>query len=258
MPKKSATDRGNKIKAATRTIDILELLRDSGPMRITRMAEELDVSKSTVYNYVTTMSNSGYVISENDRYKLGLKLLSFGHSLQIRNQLYEAAKPELDELVEETNERCQVLAEENGHGVYIYQTTGNRYLQTSSRVGSRVNLHCTGIGKALLAYKPDELVEEVIESRGLEKRTENTITTPEVLYDELEKIRDEGVAFDDEEALPGLRCVAAPIKDLNDVSIGAISVSGPATRLNGSRFKQELPEAIRKTAQAIEIKYKYS
>lgn len=247
----------NLVRATMRTFEILEQLRDSGSARVTDLADDLGVAKSTVHNHLRTMEEEGYVVKEAGQYRLGLQFLSFPHSLLESNRLYQAAKPEVDEFVEKTDERCQVMVKEKDHGVYIYQATGTRSITTQSRVGTKVELHSTSIGKALLAYQPQAVVDRVIEDDGLPGHTENTITDPDELKAALETVRDEGVAFDDEEGLLGLRCIAAPVRNSDGESIGAISVSGPSTRINGDRFREELPKRIKQTAQAIEIKYRY-
>lgn len=249
---------GTSIASVERTFEILETIRDRGDVGVTEVAAQLDVSKSTVHNHLKTMEARGYVVNEDGTYRLGLRFLSFPDTLQKSNRLYQTAKDEVDELVERTGERSQVLVEENGYGVYIYQQTADRAITTNSRVGTRVSLHSTAIGKSLLAYQPQENVEHVLERDGLPAHTDNTITSREAFEAELERVREAGVAFDDEEGIEGMRCVAAPIRDEEAVSVGAISVSGPCTRIKGERFESTLPRAVERAAQAIEINYRYS
>lgn len=249
---------GNTVRSVDRTFDILEVIRDRGEVGVTELADLLGISKSTVHNHLNTMANRGFVVNENDRYRLGLRFLSFPDVVQKSNRLYQTAKDEVDELVDRTGERSQVLVEENGYGVYIYQQTDDRAITTNSRVGTRVSLHSTAIGKALLAHQPTEAVERVLDRDGLPAETENTITSRAEFEGELERVREAGVAFDDEEGIEGMRCVAAPIRNDRDVSVGAISVSGPCTRIKGERFEETLPEEVKRAAQAIEINYRFS
>lgn len=252
------TNEGGKIVGSVdRTFDILEIIRERDGVGVTELADELEVSKSTIYNHLHTMAERGYVVKENDRYRLGLRFLSFPDVVQKSNRLYQIAVDEIDELVNRTGERSQLLVEEDGHGVYIYQKIDDRAIRTGSRVGSRVMLHSTAIGKALLAYQPAEKVERILDRDGLPAMTEHTITSREAFEEELEHVRERGVAFDDEEGIEGMRCVAAPIKSDDDVSVGAISVSGPCTRIKGERFEETLPEEVQQAAQAIEINYRF-
>lgn len=250
---------GNTVLSVDRTFEILEAIRDRGmDVGITELAEQLDVSKSTVHNHLSTMEKWGFVVNENGGYRLGLRFLSFLDGLQNSNRLYQAAKDEVDDLVERTGERSQILNEENGYGVYIYQQTDDRAITTNSQVGTRVSLHSSAIGKALLAYQPQSKVDRILERDGLPAETENTITSREEFAEELNRVRENGIAFDDEEGIEGMRCVAAPIRNENDVSVGAISVSGPCTRIEGDRFEETIPREVERAAQAIEINYRYS
>lgn len=254
----SDSDQRTTIRSVDRAFDILETIRDRGEVRVTELAADLDVAKSTVHNHLNTMADRGFVVAEDGRYRLGLRFLSFPDAVQTSHQLYQAAKAEVDSLVEQTGERSQVLVEENGAGVYIYQQFDDRAITTNSRVGTRVRLHSTAIGKALVAYQPAEVTDRIIEGVEFTSETENTITSEDEYRQELERVRSDGVAFDDEEGIAGMRCVAAPIRDDRDVSVGAISVSGPCTRIHGDRFRESLPEAVKRTAQAIEINYRFS
>lgn len=249
---------GKTVLSVDRAFDILEEIRNREEAGITQLAEELDVSKSTIHNHLNTMANRGYVVNENDRYRLGFRFLSFPDVVQKSNRLYQTAVNEIDELVNRTGERSQLLVKENGHGIYIYQQTDNRAIRTSSRVGTRVMLHSSAIGKALLAYQPSEEVDQILDRDGLPPMTENTITSREAFEDELERVREIGVAFDDEEGIEGMRCVAAPIKNDQNISVGAISVSGPCTRFQEERFQETLPQEVQQTAQAIEINYRFA
>jgi DNA-binding IclR family transcriptional regulator len=122
----------------------------------------------------------------------------------------------------------------------------------------QVHLHCTALGKAILAYLPEERVREIIDTHGLPERTDATITDEEELFDELEGIRDRGYARDMEERVAGLLCVAAPIRNLDGDPLGAISVSGPTSRMKGERFDEEVPEELTSTANVIELNLNYS
>jgi IclR family acetate operon transcriptional repressor len=112
--------------------------------------------------------------------------------------------------------------------------------------------------KAIMAHLPRERVNEIVERHELSASTPNTITDREILDDELARIREEGVAFDDEERIAGLRCVAAPILSKNDRALGAISVAGPSNRVRDDRFTEELPQRVLETVNVIELNVTYS
>jgi DNA-binding IclR family transcriptional regulator len=150
-------------------------MRDRGAVGITELVEQLDVSKSTVHNHLNTMEARGYVVNDGGTYRLDLRLLSFPNTLQKSRRLYQTAKDEVDEPVERTGERSQVLVEDDGYGVCIHQQTDDRAITTNSKVGTRVTPHSSAIGKAMLAFQPEERVERILHRDGLVARTENTL-----------------------------------------------------------------------------------
>lgn len=251
-------DRANvPIRAVETTLAVLGALGRRPSGRVTEIADELGVSKSTVHNHLATLERHGYVVQSGDEYRLGLRSLTLGGHAQKHERLYQRAREEVDDLVERTGERCQVLVEEGGRGYYVYQALGDQAVTTDSHVGTQVYLHCTALGKAVLANLPEERVEGILDEHGLPEVTERSIGSREALYEELAEIRDTGVAFDDEERMLGMRCVAVPILDGDDRVAGAISVSGPRTRFQGEQYRETCPALLRETADVIEIKLQY-
>ncbi|WP_137285848.1 IclR family transcriptional regulator [Halorussus salinisoli] len=250
-------DGGKTIKATDKAFTIIEYLSKSGGAGVTEIANNVNVSKSTVHNHLKTLEQRDYVVNKGDRYVLGYRFLTLGGKARLRSNLYEAAKPEINWLVEETGETACVATEECGKLVYLYQARGEQAVTTDSHVGTRVLPHCTALGKAMLAHYPEDKVEELLDHHGLPEHTPNTHTTREELFKDLETIRERGYAFDDEERIEGLRCVAAPIVVGDDVH-GALSVSGPAKRLEGDWYSEELPEIVRRAMRVVEINLRYS
>lgn len=247
----------NPIQAAQTTIRILEVLRDSDGARVTELAETLDYPKSSIHNYLSTLRQEGYVVKEDDEYHVGLQFLDIGSFARQRRRIYEIAKPEVKELARDTGELANLLVEEHGEGVYIYREQGENAVKVDSYTGQRVHLHNTALGKAILAHMPRERVEKIVDAHGLPATTDNTITTREALYERLEKVRERGVAFDDEERLRGLRCVAAPILTQNGDVEGALSIAGPSSRFRGERFREEIPQRLRNAVNIVELDITY-
>jgi DNA-binding IclR family transcriptional regulator len=150
------------------------------------------------------------------------------------------------------------MIEEHGRGTYIYISRGEKAVKLDTKIGTRQYLHTSAAGKAILAHMTKDRLEEVIENHGLEAKTSNTVTDRAELGSELDQIRDRGVAFDGEERAEGIRCVAAEITTNQGELIGAVSVSGPSTRMKGDRFKEEIPEIVKDTATVIGINVSYS
>lgn len=247
----------NPIKAAQTTVRLIETLRDLGGARVTELAEELDHPKSSVHNYLSTLREEGYVLKDGNEYHVSLRFLEVGSLARKRHRIYETARPKVAELAWDTGELANLFVEEQGKGVYLYRDQGDNAVQVDSYTGQRVHLHNTALGKSLLAHMPQERVDWIIDEHGLPETTESTITDREALEEELAEIRERGIAFDDEERLAGLRCVAAPILNRNEVIKGAISVAGPSSRFQGERFRTELPERVLDAANIIELNLTY-
>ncbi|WP_129113943.1 IclR family transcriptional regulator [Halegenticoccus tardaugens] len=253
-----AAQTDGRIGALETSLHVLEALKRLGGAGVTELAKELNIPKSTVYSHLSTLRQNEYVMREGDTYRVGLKFLDLGEHARNRMGLYDMAKPQVDLLAEETGELANLLVEEHGEGVYIYRAKGSQAVQVDTRAGMRVKLHCTSLGKAILAYLPEEKVDVIINRWGLPERTPQTITNRETLEEELANIRERRYAQDDGERLPGLRCIAAPVLDQNGRAVGAISVSGPKSRMRGEKFTKEIPELVQSAANVTELNMTYS
>lgn len=257
MVKTNAGSVRKTIKSTETAFAIIEFLADNAGGGVTEIADDLNISKSTVHNHLKTLEKNEYVVKEDGRYVLGYRFVTLGGKARQRAKLHDVAKPEINWLVEETGESACVAAEEYGHLIYLYQARGERAVTTDSHTGTRVLPHCTALGQAMLAHYPEEQVDAIIEQHGLPERTPNTLTSREALFEEFEQIRERGYAFDDEERIEGLRCVAAPIMDQDEVC-GALSVSGPVKRFRSEYYREELPELVRRAVRVVEINLAYS
>ena len=246
------------MKTAQTTFRILEKLKERNEATVTELADEFDLSKSSVHNYLTTLESDGYVIKDGNAYSVGLKLLDLGGHARHRERIYEIAKQEVTNLAEETGELANLLVEQKGKGIYLHRARGDDAVMTDSYIGQAVYLHNTALGNAILAHLPRERVNEIVDEHGLPRSTENTITDRDELFDELDRVREAGVAFDDEARVKGLRCVAVPIVNNNDTVEGAISVSGPTSRFQADQFREELPAKLQSAANIIELNITYN
>ena len=255
----TANESGTRtVKSVDKLFTILESLNELGGVRVTELADRLDMSKSTVYGYLATMSQRGYVVKEGGEYRLSLQFLAVANKLQNSERVYQLAESQVEKLAEETRERANFIVEEQGKGVFVHRATGADAVETDTHIGKKIYLHATGAGKAILAHLPEEKIDEVVERHRLIARTENTITDREQLATELETIRERGYAFNDEEGTSGLRSVGVPVIGPNDRVLGALSVSGPSHRLKGEYFRSELPDEILGCANELELRLTYS
>lgn len=239
------------------TLEIIEYLRQEGTAGITEIADALGRSKGTIHGHISTLAEHEHIVKEDGEYQLSLYYLDLGEAVKSRLKIYDVVEEELADLAEESGEVAQFAVEEHGRAVYIQKQAGENAVQTASSPGKRAYMHCTSLGKAMLAKLPPEQVDAIIEEHGLPRFTAETITTREDLFGELAEIREQEYAFDREELIDGLRCVACPVVR-NDELLGAISVSGPARRIEGEYFNEELPRMVRRSANVIEINAQFS
>lgn len=243
------------VETAFRILDALQKLDGAG---VTELANTLDIPKSTIHNYLSTLVQEEYVIKHGTSYHIGIRFLEYGAYARVQLDIYGIAKPEVDNLATTTGELANLMVEEHGRGSYLHRARGEKAVQVEAHVGTRVPLHGTALGKAIMAHLPRERVDAIVDQHGLPAATPSTTTDRDALNDELAQIREDGVAFDNEERITGLRCVAAPILSKNDRVLGAISVSGPSNRIRGERFTEELPNRVLETVNVVELNVTYS
>lgn len=240
------------VKSTEKAVEILEYLAANKQGRISQIAQDTGMAKSTVHRHLYTLRKHRLVGKEADIYYPGLGLLKLGELARNRKLAYPEAGKTVEDLANETGERSQFVVEEQRFGVYVYGARGEQGVKTNPRIGKRLPLHATATGKAILAHAPDQLVEGVIE-RGLERLNEHTITGRDQLLAELEEIRERGYSSNNQENIVGLRAVGVPIKHANGALIGALSVSGPIQRFKGEWYEETLPQLLLESANELEI-----
>lgn len=243
-----------RISAVQTTIDVLAVLEERGPIGVTEIAREIGVSKGTVYNHLATLRDNELAVKdEDDRYNLGLRFVDVAHHAKSRIPVLDLVRPEVAKLSEKSGEAAQFTVEEHGRGVCLDIAHSENAVKTPVHVGSRVGLHHTAAGKAILAHLPRERAEEIVERRGLPAETDATITEKGALFEQLEAIRKRGIAFDHGETIPGLVGVSAPITGQDGTVRGALSIIGPASRLDEETIHRELPDMLMRSVNIIEV-----
>lgn len=223
------------IQSLERAFSILESF--CGPENTERslkdLSEACNLNKSTTFGLVNTLSNLGYLQhnTKTQKYSLGIRLLGLANAVREQNIIVCAAHPYLEKLSAKYSETVHCAVEDNFSVVYVDKVVAANSLYISSNVGMRNEMYCTGVGKCLLAYMPDEQLDSYL-SNALKPMTKNTITDPRQLRRELESIRTLGYAMDNEEIFLGLSCVAVPVFSANSKVLCAISVSGTTSRIN--------------------------
>ncbi|ELZ98165.1 ArcR family transcription regulator [Haloferax mucosum ATCC BAA-1512] len=251
-------EQSRPVKTAATSLGILERLKTGGPLGPTALASDLGLAKSTVHRHLKTLEREGFVVLDDDGYRVGLRLLDFGIHARNQHQLYEVAKPKLEELAEQTGEKVWCVTEEQGRGFHLYGAAGKHSVRTPAREGTRSYLHQLAAGKAILSAFPDERVHEIIDQHGLPAKTPHTITDPDELFEELATIRERGFAVNREEIVPKLHAVGVVVTDQTGYPVGAISISGPSNRLKGDRLTDDLADLLLGAANEVEINLNFS
>lgn len=254
----ASTDRNGGVKSLDTAFKILDAIRRLESPGVTRIAGEVDVAKSTVFDHLKTLESHDFIVKTGDTYQIGLRFLDFGGWTRRNLELYETAKPLIDELAEETGEFVNLTVEEHGMGVYIYFARGSDAIKLDTYVGKRDNLYDTAFGKAILAHLPPERVEMIVERYGLHPETDDGPSSMEELEERLELVRERGFAVDKAEQLHWLRCVAAPVLSKEGDVFGAVSISGPASRFKDDQLFDDLADEVIRTSNIIEINLTYS
>lgn len=252
------TDTKWPLRTLTVAIRIIEALQSLDGAGVTELATQLDLAKSTVHNHLRTLEHHHYVIRDGDEYRLSLKFLDHGGYARHRDERFELIRQKVKYVAEETDELCQFVTEEHGTCVFVFRERGTQAVNTQTRTGSRVPLHHTTAGKAILASLPDERVEAIIERWGLPDKTEHTVSTPEDLFEELQTIRSQGYAFDKDEHIRGLNALGVAIEDETDAVLGAISVATPQHRLRSKSRENELSDFLLGIVNELELNIRYS
>ncbi|MFD1647903.1 IclR family transcriptional regulator [Haloarchaeobius litoreus] len=253
------TDSVNRpVKTTEYSIRILEALKSNPGQSLTDLTEEFDIARSTIHRHLLTLEAHDLIARDGDgTFSLGLRLLDFGRRSREYVEFFDVARHHVDRLAETTGEKVWLIAKEGDHSVHLYKAHGDNPLETSAQVGQRRNLHQLAAGKSILAFLPEDELDAILDRRGLEEQTDSTITSEDVLRDELDEIRERGYAFNIGESVTGLNAIGAPIRDEDGYPVGAISISGPAHRVKDSFLTEELPDTLLAALDEIQISLRY-
>lgn len=232
------------LQTTATSLDILELLAELDGARASELAERMDRPRSTIHGHLDTLHEKQFAVKEGDIYYPGPELLRLGHAVQTGKEGYVLAEKFTERLFEETGYRTIFVTEMCGRGIFLHAETGEMSEWSHEGPGEQLSLHCTAVGKAILAEKPRRRVEEVVDRWGLPRRTPNTITNRDDLYEELDRVRERGYAVNREENLEGLHAIAVAATDKSGSVIGAFSVSGSGQKFTDEAFIEDIVEDI--------------
>jgi DNA-binding IclR family transcriptional regulator len=237
-------------------VSVIRALEELRRATVDDLVDHLDVSKTTMYNHLATLRQTGLVVKDGDAYELSLQFLLLGEFVRNQHVLYKVGKNEVEKLAKRTNEYAHLSTEQHGLRISLLKVRGEKAVgdtYQTSKLQKPDYLHPSATGKAILSQLPSERTEEIIDFHGLPAKTGNTIIDRDELYEELAETRERGYSYNDEEEIEGLRAVGAPIRDRNGTVLGALSVSGPTSRMKGTQFQETIPEMVTSTANVIEV-----
>lgn len=230
-----------QVQSLTRGLNILEALgKTEGGLTLTDVSRRVDLAPSTTHRLLATLEKMGYVYQAGElgRWYVGLQAFAVGSSFLASRDFVAQSHPYMRRLMEQSGETANLAILDGTEAVFIDQVQCRETMRTIVKLGSRVPLHASGVGKAIFGALPNEQIDAIVKVKGLPRITEHTITVSETMWAALRVIRQRGWSFDDEEHLPGTRCVAASIYNEHAESLGAISIAGPSARLPDARIKQ--------------------
>jgi DNA-binding IclR family transcriptional regulator len=232
-----------------RVIDILETFARIGPeLGVSEISRALGLKKATAHRLLSSLRRRGIIAQDPNtrRYRLGLKLWELGALATLQVDWVHRVKPHLERLTQMTGETAHLAILSDGQILYVEKVESSRSLRMPSQVGRRNPVHCTGVGKAQIAWLPEEVLAGIIARRGLARYTANTLTSLPALRRELALIRERGYAVDSEEIEDGLVCIGAPIRDHTGLVVAGVSIAGPSSRLR----PESIPEHARSVVDA--------
>jgi IclR family transcriptional regulator, acetate operon repressor len=237
------------VQSLARAFAILEAMADAGgEIGLSQLAAEAQLPPATIHRLVRTLVDLGYVRQEPSRqYSLGPRLMRLVDTSTKR--LETLARPYMYEVVDALGESVNLAVLDGQEIVYVAQIQPSQnFMRMFTEVGRRVKPHATAVGKAILATKPQDEVRELLKRTGMPRRTEHTLTTPKLLFADLERVRECGYALDNGEQELGVRCVAVTVP--NAPRPMALSMSGPLTRMSDATVDKAAP-ILRKAAEKI-------
>lgn len=236
-----------------KALDVLDLVAKSGrPIRFSELQDQSPHPKATLHRLLQTLVNQGMLThdSETHAYSLGLRLVQLAHSAWRQSSLAPLARDHIDALAREVGETIHLAQMQRGQVLYVDKRNAQDPLEMFSQAGKIGPGYCTGVGKAIMAFLPEDERALAAQQQSYHRYTQTTLTSPEELQAELEEIRWDGISFDREEHEPGIICIAAPILNDRGRAIGALSVTTSTDRCSLTDLLAYRP-ALERTADHI-------
>lgn len=224
-------------------IEALLFLSSRKSVGVTELAEELGVNKSTAFRILDTFLEADMVEKNKEtlKYKLGPAILALSEQYYRNFNIIALAKPIMERLAAEIRESVHLCVCSNNRAVIIEQIMSDSRLVVNAKIGNSEPLHCSSVGKCLLAFAPAETREKMIAGIEFEVFTDKTINDRERLVSELEDVRQKGYAVDDGELSPDIKCVAVPVMDGRGACVYSLGASGAKSRMTQEKLNRIVP-----------------
>src|SRR5579862_1587658 len=245
--------------AVERALAMLEAVaQEPDGLSNAEISRKLQIPKSSASYILRTLERQAYLNRDSDsgKYRVGLKILSLSRGALTGIDVREVALPIMRHLMEKTNLTCHLAILDGPEAVYIEKVEPQGFIRMDTWVGRRMRVHATSVGKSLVAYIPEERLHQIIKERPMEKRTPKTITTLPRLLKELEKVRTQGYAVDDEENNLGARCVGAPVFNQQGAIEASVGLSGTIGQVNAQTMPRILA-ALKDAARDVSMQLGY-
>lgn len=244
----------NLLKAA----EVLRLIVDHEEgLTQTEIERLVKIPKATAFRILNSWCHEGFVVKVGKRYVAGMALAQAGLKSLRGMELRERARPVLEGLARDTGETAHLAVESGPHSLILEVVDSLHAIRAASRAGALADIYCSSTGKVFLAERDDADVRDMMERVELVARTPNTHTSLETLMAELNQIRQRGYAVDNEEYHPGVRCLAAPVRDATGRALAAVGITGTASRFTADR-NGEMGRLVQNAAADLERKITYS
>jgi IclR family transcriptional regulator, KDG regulon repressor len=232
-----------RIGSLEKGIRIIELLSHQGTLTLSEVAAKLKLDRSVCHRHLLTLRDLGWVSQQGGAgYQLTMTLFEMAMRVVNRLEIVKIVRPFLEDLSREYQETVNLGLREGNQIVFVDKILSTHLFRADLSVGTRHPLHCTALGKAVLAFRPKAEQDAICKDRKLKASSEKSIISGPALRQELAAIRDRGFAIDDEEYYLGLRAVAAPLVDHTGYALYAVSIAGPSQRLNIERLMEIGPD----------------
>lgn len=243
------------VKALERGLLVIKTLAREGGLPLGEIAERMQLPVSTAHRLLNTLQKHGFckLDEESQTWAVGLEAYRVGSAYLSGTNVIDIARPVMRRLMESTGETANLGIADEGDVVFIAQVEAHNPIRAFFRPGTRGAIHASGIGKALLAQMRADKVQRIVRDKGLEPFTPKTLSSSNALLADLEKTRQLGFSFDDEERYLGMRCVAATIFDAFGEPVAGISISGPTVRLDDTHIARMGPIVAEAAAEVTRL-----